>query len=269
MKKITFATVLLAATTLASPAFAQSQFADFIEGIEARSEASTLSEHVFRGQSRGAQSLVSDSEFTLPFGLSGGFLYNAGIDPDSDVQRDEIRVYANYSVPLSDSVSVDIGGTHYYYPQFGGLFETRGGSAGSYEAYGSVGLDEVFLSPKGTVYYDFTLDNLTLEGSIGHDFDLSREGWSANLGLTAGYVDADSSFVGEAEVFNYGYGTATAGLKKIITQEITFYVNGNFTVNSEDDTLNFDRAVTPAGSAFATRDSSSKLWVGTGIALNF
>ena len=101
MKKITFATVLLAATTLALPAFAQSQFADFIEGIEARSEASTLSEHVFRGQSRGAQSLVSDSEFTLPFGLSGGFLYNAGIDPDSDVQRDEIRAvsYTHLTLP--------------------------------------------------------------------------------------------------------------------------------------------------------------------------
>ncbi|MDB2439788.1 hypothetical protein N9W89_13830 [Hellea sp.] len=266
MKNLTLASTLLATTTLASPAFAQSQF---FEDIEIRSQADTVTEYVFRGQSLGAQSLVSDTEVTLPIGLSGGFKYIAGIDPDSAVQRDEIRVYVNYSVPVGDAVSVDVGGTHFYYPQFGGLFETRGGSAGSYEAYGSVGFNEVFLKPKARVSYDVTLENLTIEGSVEHSFDLSREGWSANVGLTAGYVDADNNFLGFANSLDYGWGTATAGFNKVITDNISFYGDANFTLNSEDDTLNFDREVLASGFDFATRDSDTKLWFATGVVLNF
>jgi len=269
MKHLTLAAVGLAATAFASPAFAQSSTSQFIEDIEVRAQFDTLSEYVFRGQSRGAQSLVSDTETKLPFGLSGGVLYIAGVDPDSDVQRDEIRVYANYSVPVGDAVSVDVGGTHYYYPQFGGLFETRGGSAGSYEAYGSVGLDEVFLNPKAKVYYDFTLENLTIEGSLDHSFDLPRENWSANIGVTGGYVEEDSSFVASDTPLDYGWVTASIGLDKVITDNIAFFVDGNFTYNTEDDTLNFDRQVLGTGDAVAFRDSSTKFWFGTGIVLNF
>ena len=248
----------LVATLLVAPIFATSAFAQD-DGIDVEASFDTLSEYVFRGESRGAQSITSNTEISLSEnflngalnGLSGGLLYIAGIDPDSDVQRDEIRVYANYSVPLGDTLSVDIGGTHYYYPQFGGLFETRGGSAGSYEVYGAVGLENVPFSPQAKVYYDLTLENLTIEGSVGHSFNLPRANWSANVGLTGGYVDADTSFVGGTTAQDYGYGTATIGLNKFITESISFYLNGNFTINSEDDTLNLDRAIADSGVAFA------------------
>lgn len=273
MKFLKITAALLVTTAFATPASAQTQLLDFIEGIDVRSEASTVSEYVFRGQSRGAQSIISDSTFSLPIGLDIGYLYNAGIDPDSDVQRDEIRVYANYALPLSDAISADVGVTHYYYPQFGGLFETDDGSAGSYEFYGSAGLNEVFLKPKLTVFYDVTLENLTVEGAIGHTFVLPREGWTADLGLTGGYVSEDSSFVfgpgnvpGRAE--DYGYATLTAGVDKIINKNIAFYADANFTFNSEDDSLNFERDSLPVP-AVSVRDEETKFWIGTGLVLNF
>ena len=64
---------------------------------------------------------------------------------------------------------------------------------------------------------------------------------------------------------SYQYGTASLAANKIITDNISFYVSGNFTVNTEDDTLDFDL------DAFNTgfRDSSSVFWVGTGLSVGF
>lgn len=267
MKHFTLAAVGL--LTTAAPAFAQGSVSQFLDDIEVEAQFDTLSEYVFRGQSRGAQSITSQNTFTLPGGLSGGAAYIAGIDPDSAVQRDEIRAFVNYAVPLDSTISIDVGGTYYYFPQAGGFFETRGGSAGSYEVYGSVGLDEVFLSPKATVFYDLTLENLTLEGAIEHNFDLPRKGWTGSVGLTAGYVDEDNSFVANDAALDYGYGVATLGLNKVITDNISFHLNGNFAYNSEEDTLNLDRDVLASGLNVPTRDSDTKFWYGTGLKLNF
>ena len=142
------------------------------------------------------------------------------------------------------------------------MFETDGGAAGSYEVYGSVGFSEFALSPAATVYYDFTLENLTLEGSIGHTLPLPREGWTADLGLTAGLVDPD-------EGSGYEWGTATVSLNKAVTDSISFYLSGNLTVNSEDDTLGFDREVLANGFEIATLDSSTLFWLGTGLTVSY
>ena len=91
---------------------------------------------------------------------------------------------------------------------------------------------------------------------------MPRENWTGEVGLTGGHVDADSGF-------NYQWATATLGLNKVITESISFYVNGNFTLNSEDNTLNFGREVAESGIAFATTDSDTKVWFGTGLAVNF
>jgi hypothetical protein len=106
------------------------------------------------------------------------------------------------------------------------------------------------------------LENLTLEGSVGHSFDLPRDGWSGELGLTGGHVDADSGF-------DYQWGTATAGLNKAISDNIAFYINGNFTLNSEDNTLGFGREVTAVGTAFPTADGDTKFWFGTGLSVSY
>lgn len=256
MKHLSAAAMALAMITISPAAFAQD------DGIYPTSRIDSVSEYVFRGVSLGGASLQPSTEISTSVGITVGVWYSAGLGADSSVQADEIDLYASYSLPFEGPVSVDVGGTYYHYPQSGALFETEGGAAGSYEVYGSVGLNDVPLSPVGTVYYDFTLESLTLEGSVGHSLDLPREGWSADLGLTVGHVDFDNSF-------DYQWGTATVALNKDVTDNIDFYLSGNFTLNSEDDTLGFDREVSNSGFEFATRDSDTQFWIGTGLSVSY
>ena len=257
MKNLTLAAVLLSMTAIAPSAFAQD------DGIYPTSSISSVSEYVFRGVSLGGASIQPSTEISTSSGITVGAWYSAGLGSDSDVQADEVDLYANYSVPLNGPVSLDIGGTYYHYPQSGSWFETDGGAAGSYEFYGSVGLADVALSPVLTAYYDVTLENLTIEGTVAHSIDLPRDGWSADLGLTGGHVDADSGV-------NYQWGTATIAATKNITENIDFYVSGNFTVNSEDNTLGFDREIDQnTGAAFATLDSDTQFWFGTGLSVSY
>lgn len=256
MKHFTTIATVLALTAIAPTAFAQD------DGLYPTSRIESVSEYVFRGVSLGGSSLQPSTEISTDFGLTVGAWYSAGLSSDSDVQADEIDLYFNYELPIDAPVSLEVGGTYYHYPQFGSIFETENGLAGSYEFYGAVGLEDVVLSPKATVYYDLTLENLTVEGSIAHSLPLPREGWSADLGLTAGLVDSDAGF-------DYEWATATVAAKKDITDSIDFYISGNFTLNSEDNTLGFDRAVTQTGQAFATRDSDTQFWFGTGLSVSY
>lgn len=256
MKHFTLAAILLGATAISSSAYAQD------DGIHPTSSISSVSEYVFRGVSLGGSSIQPSTEISTDAGITVGAWYSAGLGSDSSVQADEIDFYASYTLPIDSAFSLEIGGTYYHYPQSGSLFETEGGAAGSYEVYGAVGLEDVFLSPAATVYYDFTLENLTVEGSIGHSVPLPRDGWRADLGLTGGLVDSDAGF-------DYEWATATVSLDKTITDDISFYISGNFTVNSEDNTLGFDREVTNTGVEFATTDSDSQFWFGTGLSVSY
>lgn len=257
MKYLTLAAILLGASIIPSSAFAQDN-----DGITPTSSIGSVSEYVFRGVSLGGSSIQPSTEISMDFGLTVGAWYSAGLGSDSSVQADEIDFYANYSLPLEGSFSLDVGGTYYHYPQFGSFLETDGGSAGSYEVYGSAGLSDAPLSPAATVYYDFTLETFTLEGSIGHSLALPREGWTADLGLTAGLVEPDAGS-------GYEWATATVSANKAVTDTISFFVAGNFTVNSEDNTLGFDREVLANGAEFATRDSDTLFWFGTGLSVSY
>lgn len=257
MKHFTLAATLLCATAVSSTAFAQDD-----DGIYPSSSIASVSEYVFRGTSLGGSSLQPSTEISTDMGITVGAWYSAGLGSDSSVQADEIDLYINYAVPLDAPISIDVGGTYYYYPQEGSLFSTEGGAAGSYEVYGSVGFDDVVLSPSATAYYDLTLESLTLEGSIAHSLPLPRAGWTADLGLTGGHVDFDSGF-------DYQWATATVALNKAVTDNISFYVSGNFTLNSEE-LLGFEKETIQAtGLEFATVDSDTQLWIGTGLSVSY
>jgi len=257
MKHLSTIAIALSMTAIAPSAFAQD------DGINPSSSIASVSEYVFRGVSLGGASIQPSTEISTDFGITVGAWYSAGLGSDSSVQADEVDLYVSYAFPIEGPISAEVGGTYYHYPQFGSIFETEDGLAGSYEVYGSVGFNDVPLSPTATVYYDLTLENLTLEGSVGHSIDLPREGWSTELGLTAGLVDSDQGT-------NYEWGTATVSLNKDVTESIDFYVSGNFTVNSEDNTLGFDREVDPnTGFDFATVDSDTQFWFGTGLSVSY
>ena len=252
MKKLLLAGIATAAMAAPTAAFAQD--VSYTIGTD------VVSEYVFRGQSFGGTSVQPYAEASVG-NFTAGIWASAGVGAESDVQSDEVDLYAGYSVPLDGDFSLDLGVTYYHYPQSGALFETEDGGAGSYEFSAAVGFDTAF-SPSLAAYYDVTLEAFTLEGGIGHSVELNDD-YGLDLGLSAGLVQADGPG-------DYEYATASIAITHAFSESVGWYVGGNFSVNSENNTLDFERIVDPASEiAFATADSDTKLWFGTGISVGF
>jgi len=243
MKKFLLATATLA---IASTAPLAAQASD----ISVSTSVDLVSDYVFRGVSLADTAIqpgveVSAGDFTA------GAWFSTGIGNTSVLAGDELDLYASYSLPLSDTISTDIGITYYHYPQGGSLFETKGGGAGTYEVFASLGFDTA-LAPSLSAYYDFTLEALTLEGGIGHSVAVGDK-TSLDLGGTVGLVDGDG--------FSYEYGQASASLGYGFTDDVSAYVGANYSLSSEDS-LNYKKLLSGGG-------EDNLLWFGAGVAAGF
>jgi len=238
---------------LSAPSIAQAGDIDWSIGGD------VVSEYVFRGVSLGGNSIqpyveVSKGNFTA------GTWFSTQVGSGSELSADEVDFYVGYSVPLEGSISLDLGGTYYHYPQTGALFATDNGAAGTYEVSASVGFDAP-LAPSISAYYDFTVEAFTVEGAVGHSAALSETN-SADFGLTVGLVDGDG--------FSYEWATASAALSHTLTDAASIYIGANFTLNSDDNTLDLDKFANPnTGTAFLAATSDNLLWFGTGISTSF
>lgn len=211
-----------------------------------------VTDYVFRGVSLADTAIqpgveVSKGDFTV------GAWFSTPSGQTSIAALDEIDFYASYSLPISDTISTDIGITYYHFPQGGSLFETENGSAGTYEVFLALGLDTV-LAPTVTGFYDFTLEAFTLIGTVEHSIPVADK-ISLDLGGTLGLVDGQDGF-------SYEYGEASASLGYSFTDDVSAYVGANFTVNSED-ALNF-RDIVLEGEG-----DDTLLWFGAGVAAGF
>lgn len=209
-----------------------------------------VSDYVFRGVSLADTAIQPGIEFAKG-GLTAGAWFSTGIGDTSALAADELDLYIGYSADLSELITADVGVTYYHYPQGGGLFETDGGLAGTYEAYAGLSFDAP-LSPSVTAYYDMTLEALTLEGGISHSTELSDK-TSLDVGLTAGLVDGDG--------FSYEYGQASAAVSYAFSDTTSAYIGANYAISSEN-TLNYSKIL-----AGAPKDNL--LFFGAGIASGF
>ena len=257
MKHLKFAAALLCATVMAPTA-------SFASDISVSTGVDYVSEYVFRGLAFGGASVQPYAEASIGDFTVGGW-FSTQIGEESALASDEFDLYVGYSVPLDSSISLDLGATYYHFPQGGSFFSTDGGNTGSYEVSASVGLGEVPLAPAVTAYYDFTFESFTLEGNVGHSFAIG-ESQSFDLGLTAGLVDVSGG--------SYEWATASASVSHSFTDDVSAYIGGNFSVNTTDDTLDFEEIFTVDADGVVTDisgggTSDSKLWFGVGVAAGF
>ena len=270
MKHFTLAATLLGAIAIAPMANAQS-FSQLIEDIEVTSTIDTVSEYVFRGISLGENSVQPGTQLSV-YGFTAGTWYSTGFGKSSAAQLDELDLYAGYQLPLDGPVQLGIGGTAYVYPQGNDIDDSSGGTTATYEVNATAGLQDVLFSPSVFAAYDFTLDNFTIEGNLSHSFDLPRDGWSLEASLNGGHVELDEVVTGatpDEDFDSYQYGTISLAANKVITDNIGFYVSGNFTANTEDDTLNFDIIDNTPDTPDSFNDSSTVFWVGSGLSVGF
>jgi uncharacterized protein (TIGR02001 family) len=141
------------------------------------------SKYVFRGIQYAEDSFQPSVKVTVG-SFYAGLWTNQPITSNID---NEIDVYAGYGFKLSETWSLDLGATFYYYPEADlstGAFEH------TFEPY--VGVTGTFGSFTTGVYayYDFDWEALTLQGTVGYSVPISDKASFSLLG-TLGNVSPD------------------------------------------------------------------------------
>lgn len=156
------------------------------------------SQYIFRGAHLGDATLMPSVDLSIG-GFYAGMWAATPLDPDFDI---EVDFYAGYAFDVSDTLSLDFGGTYYTYPdQAGDVFDNEV-AENTFEIFGGINFS-VPLSPAVYVFYDFDLEALTVEGSVGHSFEVSEVS-AVDVGAYIGYVSPDEG----DEYYYYGAGVS-------------------------------------------------------------
>jgi len=154
--------------------------------------------YVFRGKQVTSWSFQPSIEFGAD-GYYAGIWTNQPFNnndqsvggPASGPDGNEVDFYLGYGMEIADPFSIDVGFTYFWYPDatagLGGVPVDR-----SREIYIGATAD-VMLSPAVYFYYDFDLEQVTLELSVAHSVDLSDmvDNTSLELGGYWGFLNAD------------------------------------------------------------------------------
>lgn len=171
----------LAIAAIATPA---SLFA--VEGLEVDSYFAFESEYSFRGVKLAGPSIQPGVDISY-MGAYVGIWSSSEIFKDSDSPELEVDYIVGYALDIED-ITVDVGFTAYTFP----------GDTDTYEIYVGAtygGLDFP-IEPSLYLFYDFELEDFTIEGSLAYGLDLAEfglEGFGIDFGAYLGYVFADDS----------------------------------------------------------------------------
>ena len=139
-------------------------------------------DYVFRGTLLGEDLLWSDVNVSST--LTDGIDLGVGVwyaNPTSGGGGDELDVYAGLSTSMGE-MSVDLGGTYYYYPVDGGNTLEFGLGLGA-----SAGPFDLSLG----IYYDIDLESAYYEVGASTSFDLT-DTMSVDVGANIGDADGDT-----------------------------------------------------------------------------
>lgn len=156
-------------------------------------------DYYFRGTQLGdsfIEAAIDYSEGDLYVGMWTAQPFQDG--KDGSEYENEIDFYAGYGFALSDVLALDLGVCVYAYP------ELNGGETSTTEPFIGISFDSV-LAPSIYVFYDITLEILTVEGSFGYSIDID-EASSIDLGLSVGNVSPDDGDSANYYVLSAGYG---------------------------------------------------------------
>ncbi len=156
------------------------------------------SQYVFRGKD------LADASFQPSVELEVGGFYS-GIwlnEPTDDVRgaSNEVDIYFGYTVNVEDSYNVDVGVTYYWYPTAATVSRSR-------EIYAGIALEHDY-NPALYIYYDFDLEQITLELSAGYSFDISDQVANSSIDVKGywGLLQTDDKNAGQmATTVENGY----------------------------------------------------------------
>jgi hypothetical protein len=173
--------------------------------------------YVFRGIQLGNDTLhpsIEASQDDFYAGFWGALPIN---NLDSKGWINEFDFYGGYGIDLGDDLTLDLGGTYYYYPQGDSTTEFYAGLSGTLGA----------ITPSVYAYYDVTLEALTLQASFGYSLPMESVGSSLDLSLTGGYVKPD-------EDDSYYYWGASAVIPFKVSENATISAGLHYSRNTTD-----------------------------------
>ena len=173
---------------------------DFLEDLSLSTVLSFESRYIFRGEELGKESFQPSLEAGHPLGP--GDLYG-GVWASQDISgepSDEVNFYAGYSLPLTPIFALSGGLTYYWFPD--------DGSVPSEEEEPFLGIiADLPLRPAAFVYYNFALEQILVELSVGERFRLAEKS-SLQTGFKGGLAqanDANSDQAPGKPENSYGY----------------------------------------------------------------
>ncbi|WP_309397880.1 hypothetical protein [Cerasicoccus maritimus] len=248
-----------AIATIAIAGAATAASADFLSDLSIAGTFDYESQYVFRSAKLAYESFQPSVDFG--YSVLGGDAYFGiwtnqpitGLSHAGNGFANEIDFYLGYAYPVTDIFTVDAGFTYYWYP------ETIAGSGlpGQTREIFLGGSADVLLSPALYVYYDFDLEQVVVELSIGYSLDLGEyvgaEGLSFDTGAYLGFVDTEDGSAGltTPKVKNgYTYGGITADLVYALNENVSSSIGVRWSVNNDGD------------SAGVNIGSESQVWFG-------
>ncbi|MDR1788769.1 MAG: TorF family putative porin [Opitutaceae bacterium] len=170
---------------------------------EARSYSVTTdvtfaSKYVWRGQVLASTSLQPSVEVAVQ-DLYFGSWVNVPVR-QGDISE-ETDFYVGYGFTLAEGVTLDVGSTLYYYPtKSAGAHLTAPDRHDTYESYVGVKGEFSGFTPSFYAYYDWALDNLALQASLGYSVAIEQLGTSLDF---SGYYGYSNGGPGKHNTYTY------------------------------------------------------------------
>ncbi|KAF0095368.1 MAG: hypothetical protein E1N59_863 [Puniceicoccaceae bacterium 5H] len=188
------------------------------------------SAYVFRGVQRAEETFMP----AIDISSKGAYFGAWGALPTGNY-GDELDLYGGYGFEVSELVSLDVGGTYYSYPTSEDFDNDN-----TFEIYGGASFDVMF-NPAVYVFYDFDLENLTVEGSAGYSYPLSD---AASLDATGyvGWVSLDEegwNTAGTENFDDYFYYGVNLALSYALAENASVSVYGNFAGSTEEQVFEY------------------------------
>ena len=162
---------------------------------------SYASEYVFHGQKNSNAAFQASAEVAYT-NFYGGVWTNQPLRNE----QNEVDLYIGYAFPLKNDWKIDTGVASYNYPES----TLTNGNFSTYETYvGLTGGSIAGLTPSVYGYYDWKLDNYTVQGSVGYSIPVKQIGTSLDFSVTYGFTANTGRFAtGVANGTYWGAGVA-------------------------------------------------------------
>jgi uncharacterized protein (TIGR02001 family) len=224
-------TLVIGLAALATCGFAQAG------DLSVSADVTFASKYIFRGLQFADNSLQPSVEITQDT-FYAGIWANQPLENRSSLNlEDEIDFYVGFTPKLSDTVSLDLGATHYYYTGASGRQETDNTT----EAFIGANFAAGSLTPGVYAYYDFDLEAFTVQGNLGFSIPMDAMGSSLDLAASVGSVSPD-------EGDSYVYYNVGAAIPYKLNEHATLKVGINWASHDldgfEDDHLWYTAGIT-------------------------